>query len=130
MSVGNSCRSEILTALARNRLREKNLSMKPKTLEERRSFSLLVEPRSLLVVKDDLYCNYLHGIAEKDADDVTDDLVIMSSKEVLALLPSGRVKFGLTEKVMFNEFYFFENDSGGLQIFVLFSCNFQCYLSY
>ena len=39
-------------------------------LEERFMFSLLVEPRSLLILKEDMYNVYLHGIKE-----ITEDLV-------------------------------------------------------
>lgn len=42
-------------------------------------FSLLVEPGSLLVLKDDLYTSYLHGIQEVEADTVTDKTVVCPS---------------------------------------------------
>lgn len=35
-------------------------------------FSLLLERRSLLVLQKDLYHNYLHSIAERDADSITE----------------------------------------------------------
>ncbi|XP_020289096.1 alpha-ketoglutarate-dependent dioxygenase alkB homolog 6 [Pseudomyrmex gracilis] len=38
-------------------------------------FSLLLEPRSLLVLQKDLYHNYLHSIAERDVDDVTESTI-------------------------------------------------------
>ena len=37
-------------------------------MDERHLFSLLVEPRSLLVLQDDLYHKYLHGIKEVKFD--------------------------------------------------------------
>jgi alkylated DNA repair protein alkB family protein 6 len=43
-----------------------------KTLEERLLFQLLLQPRSLLVLKGDLYEKYLHGIDEIHSDVVTD----------------------------------------------------------
>lgn len=38
-------------------------------------FSLLLERRSLLVLQKDLYHNYLHSIAERDMDDISDTLI-------------------------------------------------------
>lgn len=34
---------------------------------------LLLEPRSLLILKDDMYENYLHSIADETNDDIIDD---------------------------------------------------------
>lgn len=42
------------------------------TLDERYFMSLLLEPRSLFILTEDLYHNYLHGIAERTYDVVTD----------------------------------------------------------
>ena len=42
------------------------------SLEYRYLLSLLLEPYSLLVLRDDMYKTYLHGIAEREADVVTD----------------------------------------------------------
>lgn len=36
---------------------------------------LLIEPRSLLLLKDDMYKNYLHSIADVKSDKITDDLL-------------------------------------------------------
>lgn len=36
---------------------------------------LLIEPRSLLILKDDMYHKYLHSIAELREDSVTDDIM-------------------------------------------------------
>jgi len=41
----------------------------------RYKFSLLLEPRSLLILKDSLYTDYLHGIAETSIDEVNCELV-------------------------------------------------------
>lgn len=38
-------------------------------------FSLLLEPRSLLVLQKDLYHNYLHSIAERDVDNITESTI-------------------------------------------------------
>ncbi|XP_032666244.1 alpha-ketoglutarate-dependent dioxygenase alkB homolog 6 [Odontomachus brunneus] len=39
--------------------------------QTRLEFSLLLEPRSLLVLQKDLYHGYLHSIAERDSDNIT-----------------------------------------------------------
>jgi alkylated DNA repair protein alkB homolog 6 len=36
------------------------------------AFKLLVEPRSLLILQDDLYQLYMHSISEIEEDDITD----------------------------------------------------------
>lgn len=38
------------------------------------AFKLLVERRSLLILKDDMYERYMHGIAEVETDTITDDI--------------------------------------------------------
>lgn len=38
------------------------------SLESRYHCSILLEPRSLVVVMGEMYTHYLHGIAERDAD--------------------------------------------------------------
>ncbi|ETE59856.1 putative alpha-ketoglutarate-dependent dioxygenase ABH6 [Ophiophagus hannah] len=43
----------------------------PQTQEERHAFSFLLKPRSLLVLQDDLYVRYLHGIRPVATDTVT-----------------------------------------------------------
>ena len=35
-------------------------------------FSLLLEPNSLLILKDTMYSSYLHGIQEKTQDEISD----------------------------------------------------------
>lgn len=39
------------------------------------AFKLLVEPRSLLILKDDLYHRYMHSISEIEEDDLCDPLI-------------------------------------------------------
>ena len=39
------------------------------------SFSLFLEPRSLLIQENDIYNSYMHGIEEKSADDIDETLV-------------------------------------------------------
>lgn len=43
-------------------------------METRYFLSILLEPNSLLVLKDDMYKKYLHGIAERSEDVVTDKI--------------------------------------------------------
>ncbi|CAI8021262.1 Alpha-ketoglutarate-dependent dioxygenase alkB homolog 6 [Geodia barretti] len=40
--------------------------------ESRYIFSLLLEPRSLLVLQNDMYTRYLHGISQREKDTVSD----------------------------------------------------------
>ena len=47
-----------------------------RSLEDRFQFSLFVRPRSLLVLKEDLYHKYLHGIREVDSDQDCEGVVI------------------------------------------------------
>lgn len=42
------------------------------SLDNRYFMSVLLEPRSLFLLTEDLYHNYLHGIAERTCDVVTD----------------------------------------------------------
>lgn len=41
----------------------------------RKIMSVLVEPRSLLVVKDDLYQNHLHSIEEQNCDEISESII-------------------------------------------------------
>ncbi|XP_032083184.1 alpha-ketoglutarate-dependent dioxygenase alkB homolog 6 [Thamnophis elegans] len=43
----------------------------PQTQEERYAFSFLLKPRSLLVLQEDMYVRYLHGIRPVSTDTVT-----------------------------------------------------------
>ena len=44
------------------------------SLQERYLTSLLLEPRSLVVVANDMYMTYLHGIAERSEDVITEHI--------------------------------------------------------
>lgn len=52
-----------------------SLSIFCSTLQERPKleFSLLLERRSLLILEDDLYHNYLHAIAERTSDTISSE---------------------------------------------------------
>ncbi len=45
-------------------------SEQPTSLEDRLLFSLCLEPRSLVILKDDMYKTYLHGIRECTRDEI------------------------------------------------------------
>ncbi|KAF9974872.1 Alpha-ketoglutarate-dependent dioxygenase alkB 6 [Actinomortierella ambigua] len=47
-------------------------------------FSLLVQPRSLLVLKDEVYTGYMHGIREITEDDLTESHIVNMDQQ-----PSG-----------------------------------------
>ncbi|XP_076359795.1 putative RNA/DNA demethylase ALKBH6 isoform X1 [Tachypleus tridentatus] len=51
------------------------------SFSRRHSASLLLEPRSLLIVKHDMYHNYLHGIKEVKEDVITDKVANLNSCE-------------------------------------------------
>lgn len=54
---------------------EFNFPPKNDNYEVTTEFKLLVEPRSLLILKDDLYKSYMHSIREIDEDDLTDEKI-------------------------------------------------------
>lgn len=64
---------------------EENLAMTAKS-----TLKLLVEPRSLLILKDDLYHRYMHSIESIEEDDLSDPLI----KNVKTESASGVVKRG------------------------------------
>ena len=47
-------------------------------MEERHLFSLLVERRSLLILQDDLYHKYLHGIKEVKCDALNEKVLSLN----------------------------------------------------
>ncbi|XP_072130575.1 alpha-ketoglutarate-dependent dioxygenase alkB homolog 6 isoform X2 [Mobula birostris] len=51
----------------------------PQTEENRYFLSLLLEPRSLLVLKDSMYLKYLHGIRPVSEDIITDKVANLTS---------------------------------------------------
>lgn len=57
-------------------LYQKN-SENPKSTGE--LFSLLLEPRSLLILKDNLYTDYMHGIEEKIKDEIHENVANLNS---------------------------------------------------
>lgn len=63
------------------------------TLEQRYAFSFLVEPRSLLVLKNDMYKVYLHGIKETSED-------VFDSKRIANYENLSQFKEKLEESVL------------------------------
>ncbi|KAG0256397.1 Alpha-ketoglutarate-dependent dioxygenase alkB 6 [Actinomortierella ambigua] len=61
--------------------KEKHSSDRPRRQPD---FSLLVQPRSLLVLKDQVYTGYMHGIREITEDDLTDACIVNMDQQ-----PSG-----------------------------------------
>lgn len=59
------------------------------SLDSRYFVSILLEPQSLLVLKDDMYKKYLHGIIERTEDTVTDKICNLAHL-------GGTVKYGDT----------------------------------
>ncbi|XP_059142156.1 alpha-ketoglutarate-dependent dioxygenase alkB homolog 6-like [Physella acuta] len=51
----------------------------PTSLESRYLLSVLLEPRSLFLVRDDMYTSYLHGISERTSDVVSKELANFDS---------------------------------------------------
>ncbi|KAF9112765.1 hypothetical protein BGX27_002851 [Mortierella sp. AM989] len=66
------------------------LSGSPSTTEEKQEpvFSLLVQPRSLLVLKEDVYNKYMHGIREITVDDLRKGNIV----NITEALPEGVVE--------------------------------------
>lgn len=69
---------------------EENLAM---TAES--TFKLLVEPRSLLILKDDLYHRYMHSIKPIEEDDLNDPL-IKNVKIAASTVAKRGTRFSLT----------------------------------
>ncbi|XP_015258308.1 PREDICTED: alpha-ketoglutarate-dependent dioxygenase alkB homolog 6 [Cyprinodon variegatus] len=53
----------------------------PQTQQNRYLFSLLLRPRSLLVLQDDMYQNLQHGIQERDRDTLTRQVLNLSAAQ-------------------------------------------------
>ncbi|CAI2168734.1 11032_t:CDS:2 [Funneliformis geosporum] len=53
--------------------------IKPNTMP---TFSLLLEPRSLLVLQDALYKTYLHGIEERNSDNLHEKILMNLSNDI------------------------------------------------
>ena len=52
-----------------------NTSSNKLTLDERFMFSLCLEPRSLVILKDDMYNVYMHGIKEIEKDQINPNVI-------------------------------------------------------
>lgn len=52
-----------------------NSSSNKLTLDERFMFSLCLEPRSLVILKDDMYNVYMHGIKEIEKDQINPNVI-------------------------------------------------------
>lgn len=57
----------------------------PQTEESRYQFSLLVQPRSLLVLQDHMYQSLLHGVQPRQQDTLTDRVLNLSSSSAAAV---------------------------------------------
>ncbi|XP_013774537.1 alpha-ketoglutarate-dependent dioxygenase alkB homolog 6-like [Limulus polyphemus] len=63
------------------RLDSNTQELEASSFSRRHFASLLLEPRSLLIVKDDMYHNYLHGIKEVEEDIITNKVANLNSCE-------------------------------------------------
>ena len=77
--------------------------MSATSLESRRFASILLMPRSLVVVKDDMYTKYLHGIQEVTSD-VVDDMFVnldsCSAVNVGSCLDRTKPRISLTVRIV------------------------------
>jgi len=64
--------------------------------EDRKVFSLFVEPRSLLVLQDDMYHKYLHGIQEQTADYITNQYPNLRTQSPLGETEERGTRYSLT----------------------------------
>ena len=73
---------------------------KDASLESRYLFSLLLEPQSLLVLCEDMYEKYLHGIADRCQDSVAADTIAnfsqLRSSSTLAPVAERSTRVSLT----------------------------------
>ncbi len=53
--------------------------LSPTSFESRHFASILLEPRSLVLVRDDMYTKYLHGIADREEDVIHEKVVNLAS---------------------------------------------------
>ena len=58
--------------------------------------SLFVEPRSLLVLKDEMYAKYLHGIEETDQDVISDKICNLHDPSVIGQAFPRSTRISLT----------------------------------
>ncbi len=54
--------------------------------------SMLLQPRSLVVVKDDMYLKYLHGIGQRSEDIIIEDKIFNSQFCTGKFAPGNRVE--------------------------------------
>lgn len=52
---------------------------------DKSTFSLFLEPRSLLILQDEMYFNYLHGIEEKEEDIINESVLNLSKIKLLSM---------------------------------------------
>lgn len=79
---------------------EFNKPPKDDNYETSTEFKLLVERRSLLVLKDEMYNSYMHSIMEVDKDDITDEKILnlsrTSFKESIEKIIERETRYSLT----------------------------------
>ena len=63
---------------------------------DRLETSLFVQPRSLLVLKDDMYHRYLHGIEEIDKDVISDKICNLHDPSVIGQAFTRSTRISLT----------------------------------
>ncbi|XP_063168189.1 alpha-ketoglutarate-dependent dioxygenase alkB homolog 6 [Candoia aspera] len=71
ISLGSHTLLDFYRPITRGPQSESQENSAPQTEEERHVLSLLLKPRSLLVLQDDMYVHYLHGIRPVTEDTVT-----------------------------------------------------------
>ena len=52
--------------------------------DKRYLMSVLLQPRSLILVMDEMYNTYLHGISQRESDTITDSVVNCNQCNVLS----------------------------------------------
>ena len=65
-------------------------------LEERMVAALLVRPRSLLVLRDEMYTRYLHGIEEITEDEITEKICNLTSCDIVGTKLPRTTRISLT----------------------------------
>ena len=70
--------SNVMTSCTELQLFSNPMQHENTSLESRFCFSLLLEPNSLLVLKDDMYKKYLHGIDQRTEDTVSKKICNLS----------------------------------------------------
>ena len=65
-------------------------------MEERLVTSVLVRPRSLLVLKDEMYTKYLHGIEETHEDEITGNICNLTNCDIIGTKLPRTTRISLT----------------------------------